>query len=452
MAMNKAALKKRHGDYEESKLLWDFFYQSYEGGANYIEGGNLIQHPREDTTVYNRRKERAYYVNYCGAIIDTYIAHLNKQAPVVSVPKPAGAWAEFSKDVNRRNDSISEFRREVQVAAMVLGQTYIVVDKPDSDAVSLAEEIESGTPFFAHYYPWDVVDWDLDEFGKPYWVKLLEVDRSVPSNPFEKQAGSKILYKIWQRDSWSLLNSDGKVVSSGDNPLGEVPIVPVLNRKKLGRSMVGISALNDIAYLNKRIFNLGSLIDQFAFSAAFPMLRNPQVPGGETADVSVSERTVFEYPDTANHPPEWMSPPTEPLKFLSEEITSTVKEIQRLARLEAGFDIKSSKAQSGISKAFDWLSTATVLAEKADNFEEAERNAVRLWLKWQGMEDAPFTVDYPDEFDVKSLEKEIEDAVKLKSLQISPTFEAELMKRLAKKALPKITDEKANDIEEEIAG
>ncbi|MCH7496215.1 MAG: hypothetical protein IH825_09035, partial [Candidatus Marinimicrobia bacterium] len=131
---------------------------------------------------------------------------------------------------------------------------------------------------------------------------------------------------------------------------------------------------------------------------------------------------------------------------------ATVKEIQRLARLEAGFDVKPSLAQSGISKAFDWLSTATVLAEKADNFEEAERNTIRLWLKWQGIEDAPFTVDYPDEFDVKSLEKEIEDAVKLKSLQISPTFEAELMKRLAKKALPKITDEKANDIEEEIAG
>ena len=208
MAMNRAALKKRHGDYEAGKGLWDFFYQSYEGGANYIEGGNLIQHPREDTTVYKRRKERAYYVNYCGAIIDTYIAHLNKQAPIVSVPKPAGAWAEFSKDVNRRSDSLTEFRREVQVAAMVLGQTFIVVDKPDSDAVSLAEEIETGRPFFSHYYPWDVVDWDLDEFGKLQWVKLLEVDKRVPSNPFEKQAGSKVLYKIWQRDSWTLLDSD----------------------------------------------------------------------------------------------------------------------------------------------------------------------------------------------------------------------------------------------------
>ncbi|MCH7619178.1 MAG: hypothetical protein IH880_05355 [Candidatus Marinimicrobia bacterium] len=452
MAINKAALKKRHGEYEANKGLWDFFWESYEGGSGYIEGGNLIRHPREDTTVYNRRKERAYFVNYCGAIIDTYIAHLNKQAPVVDVPKPAGAWAAFAKDVNRRSDSLSEFRREVQAAAMTLGQTFIVVDKPDSGALSLAEEIESGTPFFMHYYPWDVVDWDLDEFGKPYWVKLLETDRSVPSSPFQKGRGSRTLYKIWFRDSWTMIDSDGKVVNSGENPLGEVPIVPVLNRKKKSNPMQGISALNDIAYLNKRIFNLGSLIDQFAFNAAFPMLRNPQVPGGESGDVSVSERTVFEFPDTASYPPEWMSPPTEPLKFLSEEIASTVKEIQRLARLEAGFDLKQSQPQSGVSKAFDWLSTSTVLAEKADNFEEAERNAVRLWLKWQGMSDAIFTVDYPDEFDMKSLEKEIEDAVKLKSLQISPTFEAELMKRLAKKALPKIDDETARDIEEEIAG
>lgn len=182
------------------------------------------------------------------------------------------------------------------------------------------------------------------------------------------------------------------------------------------------------------------------------MLRNPQVPGGESGDISVSERTIFEYPDSASHPPEWMSPPTEPLKFLSEEIGSTIKEIQRLARLEAGFDLKPSQQQSGVSKAFDWLSTSTVLAEKADNFEEAERNAIRLWLKWQGLEDAPFTVDYPDEFDVKTLGQEIEEAVQLKSLMVSPTFEAELMKRLAKKALPKVSSDKAKDIEGEITG
>ena len=34
MAMNKEALKKREGDYEERKVLWDVFYQSYEGGEN----------------------------------------------------------------------------------------------------------------------------------------------------------------------------------------------------------------------------------------------------------------------------------------------------------------------------------------------------------------------------------------------------------------------------------
>ena len=271
----------------------------------------------------------------------------------MDVPKPAGAWAEFTADVNNRNDSLSEFRREVQAAAMALGQTFIVVDKPNSDTISLADEIQSGSPFFIHYYPWDVVDWDLDEYGMPYWVKLKEVDRSVHSDPFEESGGDKIRYKIWFRDRWTLINSDGKSIASGDNPLGEVPIVPVLNRKKKNSPFSGISALNDIAYLNKRIFNLGSLIDQFAFNAAFPMLRNPQVPGGESGDISVSERTIFEYPDSASHPPEWMSPPTEPLKFLSEEIGSTIKEIQRLARLEAGFDLKPSQQQSGAAEVAD---------------------------------------------------------------------------------------------------
>jgi len=44
MAINKATLAKTHSDYDANSGLWDFFWQSYEGGAEYITGGNLIQH------------------------------------------------------------------------------------------------------------------------------------------------------------------------------------------------------------------------------------------------------------------------------------------------------------------------------------------------------------------------------------------------------------------------
>ena len=46
MAINNATLKKTHSDYDANSRFWDFFWQSYEGGADYITGGNLIQHPR----------------------------------------------------------------------------------------------------------------------------------------------------------------------------------------------------------------------------------------------------------------------------------------------------------------------------------------------------------------------------------------------------------------------
>jgi len=306
-------------------------------------------------------------------------------------------------------------------------------------------------PFFTLLPPESVVDWQLDAFGKPFWIKIREVDaqESDPTkdNAFETKHHR---FKIWTRTDWRLFDGDGNQIATGEHGLGEVPIVIVKNRKMKFNPFMGVSAINDIAFINKRIFNLGSLIDEFAYSSAFPMVKMPVTIGQKGGITDVGGTTIFDYPDTSRHAPEFMSPPTEPLEFLAVEVATSIKEIQRLARLEAGFNTDAKAVASGISKSFDWQSTSAVLSEKADAFEEAETSAIRLWHKWLEIDNAEFEVDYPDEFNTKSLSNDLEEALVIQTMQISPSYETEVLKRIVAKHLPKLPEAEALKIIDEI--
>ncbi len=471
MPIDNKVLQTKHPDYVKFVNEWHFFWQSFEGGQEYIHGGvdvlgddilpkshgldnqgNLIRHKRESDTTFNARLKRAFYLNYCGAIIDTYISHLNKQPPLVEA-KGVTNWDDFAKNVNRRGDSLVEFRHDVQTAACALGHCFILVDKPQEQAVSMADEIDRGLlPFYTLYYPWDIWDWQLDRFGEPWWVKVVEQSdkRINPISIDSINTRHNKRFKIWTRTAWIAYDEQGKIESFGEHNLGQVPIVPVYNRKRQRSRFLGISAINDIAYVNRRIFNLGSLIDEFAYRACFPMLRQPIAMGDNKSTIEVSETLIMDFPDTAKHPPEWITPPTEPMEFLAQEIETSEAKIYRLARLEAGFKPKQQQqAASGISKAFDWHETDNVLSQKADNFEEAETKAARLFVKWMDSR-GEVIVDYPDNFDIKSLERDLEDATELSALFISETLLMRVYNKLVDKIDPKIPEDERAKIRTEI--
>jgi len=74
--MTKKELEKTHPHYERHLNEWQFFVRSYFGGKFYRDGNYLIQHPFESSANYSRRKDIAYYYNYCSPIVDIFVSHL----------------------------------------------------------------------------------------------------------------------------------------------------------------------------------------------------------------------------------------------------------------------------------------------------------------------------------------------------------------------------------------
>ncbi len=497
--ISKELVRREHSDYSAFKDEWQFLWESYEGGEAYVQSENLFQHVREKDILYQGRKARSFYYNYCQAVIDTYLAHLNRQAPIVAVRTPTGspAWEDFAARVNPAGESLSEFRRNMQLAAMILGHVHILVDKPRQTtglpggrpARSRLEEIELGLiPYFQLILPFDIIDWQLDVYGKLIFVKIREpasaagapagapvvhdlasLQTSLRAASERSRAGSPdgsgeaslqtslqtSVYRYWFRDRWVLVSEDGGVLDEGEHNLGEVPIITCYNRKRLRRRFIGQSALNDIARVNRRILNLCSLIDEFAYLQCFAMLAQPKEHGAAVDEEEVGVNIIWEFPETTTHTPFYLSPPTEPALYLQSEVERSIQEIYRLARLESGFQagLRLGRGQpaSGVAKAFDFLQTSTVLSEKASNFEEAERSMVRLWLKWQNAANAEFTVEYPDEFEIRTLEKDLKDALNLKQLLISPAFEQMMNERIVRKTLPQLSESDMIMIQSEIS-
>ena len=81
-----------------------------------------------------------------------------------------------------------------------------------------------------------------------------------------------------------------------------------------------------------------------------------------------------------------------------------------------------------------------MLSEKADNLEQAEARVCDIWARWEG---GTFdgVIDYPDDFSVRDLDRELENAIKAQSANVaSAAFGKELQKKIAD-AAPVILEE-----------
>jgi hypothetical protein len=257
-------------------------------------------------------------------------------------------------------------------------------------------------------------------------------------------------YRTWTRDEWRIHDVEGNQVTfvdSGKNPLGEVPVVVVYNRPSSRYGFLGQSLLYDIARLNIAILNLDSLIDESVYQSVLNILVIGRQPD-EREELVTGPNNVLEY--AGDRPPYFLSPSTAPIAFMEDRIQRFREEIYRLAKLGGGLGLEPRSAPSGVALAFEFNETNAVLAERADELENAEQGVHRLWYKWL---DADFRglIDYPDDFAVQSFQEELQLVTAGKQAIRSPLFRKELEKRAARRLLrnaaPDLIDEIGREVD-----
>jgi hypothetical protein len=447
--MTKEELMATHPDYDANIEQWRFFLSSYFGGRHYKDGNYLLQHPFESTTNYERRKDIAYYYNYCGPIVDIMVSHLFRRP----VERDFGALAKdnlfslFLRDVDFEGSSLVQFMRDASRFASVYGRVSIIVDRPRLVASTRAEAEEFGVrPYLSLVTPENLLDWSYgrSEAGRPVleMVKIYEGEGR---------------YRIWTTTDWEFWHLDGDseeamLVDSDEHDLGRVPIVNLYN-KKSGVKMIGLSDIQDISDINKNIYYLCSDAKEIIENTAFPMLAVPYEKGGGSDEKEIGPRNIIQFDPESGAKPFWLEPPHSSLTEIREWVKQDIGEIHRIAKMGGARSVEDfAKAKSGVALELEYQQLYAVLSEKADNLEQAEMDVLSLWSAWEGKR-FDGVVDYPDDFSLKDLNGEMKRLFEAMELGIdSGTFRREAQKSVVAKVMPKLNAELRAQILKEIDG
>ena len=454
--MTKEELEKTHSDYERYKEDWDFFVRSYFGGKRYREGNYLLQHPFESAANYKRRKKSAYFYNYCAPVVDIFVSHLFKDPPKrdygsldSDYQNPQSLFNQFWYDCDFEGSDFREFMREAARLAAIFGRVSVVVDKPDISPSTKAEAVSLGIrPYLALVTPNNLMDWRYVRSGGKSvlsFVKILE------SKGISAEGKAVSEYRIWTEFSWQLWRITGidvALAASGDHNLGKVPIVNLYNKKSLTR-MVGISDLEDIADINKNIYFLCSDAKEIIENTAFPMLALPyEKSGPETTEVGPKNIIQFD-PDSPARP-FWLEAPHTSLTEIREWVSQDIDQINRIARTGGATKIQESvQPRSGVALEIEFQHLYAALREKADNAEQAESEIFKLYALWEGtIFDG--SIDYPDEFNIKDVDRDLNRFLQAEPFIKTPLFKIEVEKKTVDFLLPRLDENKRNEIFAEI--
>ncbi len=423
-------IEYQHPDYDANQKRWELYVRSYLGGEEYQAGNYLTGYFNESENEYARRINLTPIDNHCRNVVHIYSSFLWRTPPVRILNSLANnpSIEAMINDADLDGQSLNSFMKQAQIWSSVYGHVWILVDKPESNAQTRAEELEQEVrPYLSLFTPENVFDWRWERtpsgrFELTY-LKLREaVDR--------EDATTKVSYfRIWRKDTIQQWKSDGdkeQMISEIDNPLGKIPAVFVPAARSVNRG-IGISDLSDIAYMQRAIYEELSEIEQL-----IRISNHPSLVKTYDTDASAGAGAVINVPDDMDNAvqPYLLQPSGQNITSIRESIKDKVESINRMAQMGA---VRGTDAvtMSGIAMQTEFQLLNAKLAEKADLLELAEEHLWTYVANWLDVTpDAE--VFYPDSFDIRDYDKELLFLQQMKSSGVrSVTLAQEVDKQIA---------------------
>jgi hypothetical protein len=435
--MNKKLTQSIHPIYRDHAAAWEKWRAAYFGGPGYVRQA-LESHRLENGRDFARRLSRATLLNYLRPICDTYANYLFRPAWSIKVPP---ALRFLMHDVDRRGTSLLDFFKGLMPLTSATGFSLIGVDEPElppgEKPDSLAERHSLGLrPYLYFIDPLDLRDWETDADGA-FTLALVRESRSRRQvGPAGITAGGGETYRLWTREACVMLDAEGNVLGRHENRAGVVPIVPLMFRD-VGDPVIGQGLGQDLEPVQAHMLNVGSLLSEIFFRQTFSQMvaEGSAEEYGENGDIArLGTASIFLYPE-GRKPPEYISPDATQARLLMGEIDRSIDEIYRLANLTRG-SVKEGAAQSGISKAFDFLDTNQALADVGRNVAQAMKKTLELAGRWADVAENPVTVSPPADYGIVDLDGDVSRLAALVEAGVHPALVETLQQRIAATMFP----------------
>lgn len=410
--MKAEDLLSTHTAYNGHAQQADFFYRSYVGGKLYQQGEYLIKYLGEQNAPgdsYAKRLAATPLDNHVKTTVDIYGSFLFRTLPkrtLANLIKDPQVM-QFMTDVDQNGTSFDTFMKQVNDMAMVLGNMWILVDKPTYAASTQAEQQALGIKAYCcAYTPQNVLDW---KYKKSITGKLELVYIKVVE--YEDKEICQIAE--WAQDHIHkyTISKDGEgeyedIIEeySYINPLGKIPFINYAPMPSPTPG-VGFSLVNDVAYAQKYIYNLLSELEQSIRISGHPSLvKTPSTQASAGAGAII---TVQDDMDPGLKP-YLLQPSSASIDGVLKSIDKVVHSIHRMTHTSA-VQIMRGSPMSGTALKTERALLSTKLVDLSHSLQEAEQQIWKLWFQWMNIDQPQdFDIEYAESFDIRDEHSDLE--------------------------------------------
>lgn len=400
--------------FQRNQAQWEYLLESYMGGLEYKRGAHLTRYVNETENEYWARIGATQLTNHCKSVVSTYISFLFREEPDRDFGsiKYDPMLQEFLEDADLDGRSFDAFMKEVSVWSSVFGHTWVLVVKPNVNAVTRADEISQGVrPYVSLITPLAVYDWR--------WSRQPSGRYELTYFKYAEEANDSFAtVKEWTKEeikTYTVSHKDKVVTSETVEPngIGLIPAVLAYNHRSPVRG-IGVSDIADIADAQRFVYNLTSEVEQSVRINGHPAL--VKTPGTEA---SAGAGAIIQMEDNLDP---GLKPYMLTVSTNTDSIYNAIKYIEdSIDKMANTGSIRSTEARrlSGVAQEQEFQLLNAKLSEKADNIELTEEHVWELYCLYQGlMWDGE--IEYPGSFNIRDTESEIDRLVKAKSAATDP--------------------------------
>ena len=447
-----------HPEYAAKKAMWRKYRDLYAGGEQLKNNAAEYLTPRqkEPIEVYSERLSKVFYENYVGSIIDWYAATLFRREPELHMEgdntSARDFFNEFTEDCDLKGTNLSDFFRRQLIETLVTGGSLVLVDFPRQSTKpgNRAEEDATGTSraYLVDYSVESLINWSLDSRGNYEWVIL----RSSYLRKDDEQTDTyrkETIWRYYDKTNFRVYRQTAErdapieLIDEGLHALAAQARVPLFDM----RVSEGLWLMNKAGLLQLEHFNKSNAL---SWALSMGLFAAPVVYSERDWSQIVGESYYIQL--GPNDRFGWTEPEGHVYQIAADNLSRLQEEIYRVCYLmsQAHGSTSSNAAQSGLSKMRDFAITQEVLRAYGDAVKDSLKRVLRA-IESARQDGLNLDVSGLDEFDIRDFSTDLEDAVRLLSLNIqSQTLRKQVLKRLAYKYLCDVRQEVKDQIAKEI--
>ncbi len=419
----------------------------------------LDQYPREDQDKFLRRQALAHYDNYVQTILDLLISYaLKSPSRPENLPNRLEQWRE---NVTLTGINwIDLFNHVIARRTALMGWIPMLIDQlPREAGLSEAQVSATGSrldPYVTPLTPANLLDWYIDPVtGVMIWAKFKFTERRQP-DPLQPAFEVTIIkiFSATEIKAWEVNDEEETAVLVIDttHPFGAVPMVSFQQRPNIEEPVRGTSMVGDTAIAMRRLFNLGSELDEHIRSDVFALLQVP-VPAGQEPpnELLVGGGNAVAVPSDSQRDYMFISPDSSVAATIEKRIENMRIEVYRRARVQIGGDTRTQ--QSGIAKAWDFEETNRLLNDFVGQLARSEKQVYVLVGTGMGLA-ADVLNDIkivpPSDFAVQDLMADLGAAEAALALDMGAEIDYLIKRRMVPRILPDLSQEDAQVVDDSL--